>query len=237
MDDAALETAMKQLRHLGMGCGDGSQLDDLEVDLEGFASTHPMFDRAIEIAAPKVIVEVGSWKGASVAYMASICDKLGLDTRFIVIDTWLGSNAPYWTRPQHHPSLQLANRYPTMFRQFCKNMHHLGLADRVIPMPMTAACGFDILQGLEGLTVDMVYIDAGHHLHEAWVDIGLYYQLVRDEGVLLGDDYIETFPGVVQAVNRFAAQKNVILTCDTGKWMFRKKPLSYPDIFASESQN
>lgn len=220
----------EKLAAMGMDLSQAAMgTSDLQLDMEGFASEHPMFDWALEQAQPNLVIEVGTWKGASLANMHKISRQLGLDTYFISIDTWLGSNAPYWERDKHRPSLQITAGYPTMFRQFAFNMTTLGLEQSVTAMPMTASCAFDILADI-GAVADLIYIDAGHHFYEAHTDISLFYDLLRPGGIMLGDDYIETFPGVVQAVNRFAADKNLILKCDTGKWAFCKKELPYKSL-------
>ena len=49
--------------------------------------------KVIADVKPKLIVEVGTWKGASAIYMAKICRKLELNTEIVCIDTWLGTGS------------------------------------------------------------------------------------------------------------------------------------------------
>src|SRR5215472_400262 len=58
-------------------------------DLQGWHSEHPYLARAMREAMPKLVVEVGVWKGASVVTMAKEMQRLKLDAVVIAIDTWL----------------------------------------------------------------------------------------------------------------------------------------------------
>jgi len=103
---------------------DYSEVDftGFEVDLQGWGSEHQLFDQAIVASQPKLIIEVGSWKGASAYNMLNICKSKGLNSEIICIDTWLGSNDTLWLNSNFRSSLRLKNGYPTIFWQFIFNM-------------------------------------------------------------------------------------------------------------------
>ena len=50
---------------------------DIGPDLQGWNSIHPLFEDLLRQVKPTVLVEVGSWKGASVIHMA----KTALDNQ------------------------------------------------------------------------------------------------------------------------------------------------------------
>jgi predicted O-methyltransferase YrrM len=80
---------------------------------------------------------------------------------------------------------------------------------------------------LPTLQADVIHIDAAHEYDDVKEDIRLWWPLVRPCGVLLGDDYTHYWPGVVQAVDEFANEKQVAVNVagkDTGydKWWVRK---------------
>lgn len=52
-------------------------------------------------------------------------------------------------------------------------------------------------------TFDIVYIDASHEYELVLADINAWYPKVKSGGILCGDDYINGWPGVIQAVNKF----------------------------------
>ena len=61
-------------------------LSGLQIDLQGWAWEDPIFDRLMA-TKPQVVIEIGSWKGASIARMHALSPS----TTFICVDTWLGS--------------------------------------------------------------------------------------------------------------------------------------------------
>lgn len=52
---------------------------------------------------------------------------------------------------------------------------------------------------------DFVYIDADHSLESVAEDIGLWWPKLQPAGILAGHDYDGRHPGVIQAVDEFAA--------------------------------
>jgi cephalosporin hydroxylase len=60
-------------------------------DMQGWSSSGPLCREVISAVRPEVIVEVGTWKGASAIHMAQTARDLGLSTQIICVDTWLGS--------------------------------------------------------------------------------------------------------------------------------------------------
>ncbi|MGD9923267.1 MAG: class I SAM-dependent methyltransferase [Pseudorhodoplanes sp.] len=202
---------------------DYSELDfqSLSPDIQGWGSTNLVFQRAFELVKPSIVFEVGSWKGASLCHMAGIAKTMDLPTEFICIDTWLGSNDTLWINPEFRKSLMLKGGYPTMFRQFIRNIHDQNIQDRVYPLPMTSSAAYHLLKRL-GITPDLVYVDAGHEEEEVRTDLNLYYSALRPGGAIFGDDYSAAWPGVVGAVNRFAADNSLLLATGAGKFFMQK---------------
>ena len=60
-------------------------------DEQGWQSQHPYLSIGVEQMRPRVVVEVGVWKGGSTIFMAKKMRELGLDAVVIAVDTWLGS--------------------------------------------------------------------------------------------------------------------------------------------------
>jgi hypothetical protein len=194
----------------------------LEPDLQGWASDHRYFHDLVSRLAPKQIIEVGTWKGASAVRMAHRARSIDPKVTVLCVDTWLGSNQVLWSDPKLRPLLQLdENGYPSVYKQFLSNIVHEGLQNTVFPLPMTSSAAAELLAHYK-VRADLIYIDAGHAEYEVYGDLQDYWQLLRPGGIMFGDDYWTSWIGVVKAVNRFAYEKSLPLEISEGKWFVIK---------------
>jgi hypothetical protein len=194
---------------------------DYQPDLQGWGSQKKVFSRVITAIKPKLIIEVGTWKGASAAHMLQLCKEQQVDAQIICIDTWLGSNDVMWTNPNYRSSLNLVGGYPTIFKQFIFNMTNLGLMNSVFPLPMTSSAAYFLLRRFN-VQADLIYIDAGHEHDEVLLDLNYYFELLRPGGIMFGDDYSHSWPGVISAVNQFASERRLLLEAGGGKFAVSK---------------
>lgn len=192
-----------------------------DLDLQGWNSAHPIFAELVAFLQPGLIVEVGSWKGASAIHMAELAKAHRPDCRVVCIDTWTASNKALWVQPELRGIYGLKNGFPTVYWQFLANVIHSGYSDAILPLPVTSLCGAEILEHY-GVLADLIYIDAGHSLDDVALDLKAYWPLVRPGGFLFGDDYSDTWPGVCQAVIRFCAEENLRLMTFAEKWCVQK---------------
>jgi cephalosporin hydroxylase len=192
-----------------------------KVDLQGWGSEHLILNEAIGESNPSVIIEVGTWKGASAHNMLNICKTNGINTEIICVDTWLGSNDTLWLDASYRAALRLKNGYPTIFWQFVYNMIKTEMIDSVYPLPMTSTAAYYLLKRFE-VEADLIYIDAGHEHDEVYTDLSLYYNLLRPGGIMVCDDYTAGWPGVVSAINQFVAEKKLPMTAFQAKSAFVK---------------
>lgn len=192
-------------------------LDGLSVDLQGWGSDRPIFADVMAVQ-PALVIEVGTWKGASLLHMRSLSPK----TQFIAVDTWLGSALDLWL--EHREALMLVGGYPTFWRQFIYNLLAHGAEHDVYPLPMTSTAAARVLAHLE-IVADAIYIDCGHDEEEVAVDLRRYWRLLRPGGVMFGDDYNERWRGVVRAVDAFASQERVPVAIRDEMWRLGK-PIS-----------
>jgi len=171
-------------------------MSKVDVDMQGWASTSPSFAKAISIAKPKLIIEVGTWKGASAIHMAKTCLEQGIDDFEIVcIDTFLGA-VEHWNGTSH--KFTFRNGRPIIYDVFINNVVEAGLQKYITPFPVDAHSGYQVLKGF-GVQADMIYIDASHDYEAVKNDIMNTIPLLRAGGVLLGDDY--RYPDVNKAVS------------------------------------
>jgi predicted O-methyltransferase YrrM len=159
----------------------------LPEDIQGWSSNSPVFEEIIVELQPKIIVEVGTWKGASAIHMAKTCLKYYDDFEIICIDTFLGS-VEHWTDQQHLILPNSVNGRPTIYEQFLSNVLHSGLMKHIIPFPIDSINGCEILKKLD-IKADLVYVDAGHDYNSVRIDLYSFSQILRNGGYMLGDDW------------------------------------------------
>lgn len=200
---------------------DAIDTSGFEPDLQGWGDQDPIFDYVVRHFHPVVILELGSWKGASAIRMADLLRDYNIPGLVLCIDTWLGSNESLWRVAENRQMLRLRNGYPDMFGQFIRNIQHSGHQQRIRHLPMTTGCAAGLLAAYN-IVPDAIYIDAGHDEAEVAADIAGFWPLLKPGGIMFGDDYTTEWPGTVRAVNRFVADQGLKLMGTEVKWLVRK---------------
>ncbi|MBE9604626.1 class I SAM-dependent methyltransferase [Acetobacteraceae bacterium H6797] len=205
----------------------GSAFDGFEprlpLDLQGWNSQHPMLTRLVKELKPKVVVDVGVWKGASVAHFCKCLERFKVDGFVIAVDTFLGS-PEHWDRSRSdgvYESLRMEHGWPGLYWQFMSNIAHLGFQDRVVPLAQSSENAAVILRRL-ALGIDLVHIDAAHEYEPVLADARRYWPLVNPGGALVGDDF--GWRGVKRAAMEFSAEIGIEMEVQGAKWVLRKPP-------------
>jgi hypothetical protein len=196
-------------------------------DLSGWGGTDPHFKTLIEEVRPRLVIEVGTWKGASAVFMGKHLQAAGGKSALVCVDTWLGA-LEFWTDQKdetRYRALGLKNGYPSVYYQFLANVVHEGLQDVIVPFPQTSAIAARWFKK-NRLAADLIYIDASHDEDDVLSDLRSYWDLVSDGGILFGDDY--NWPGVRAAVNYFAFENNFAFELAGLHWVFRKSKQPRP---------
>jgi hypothetical protein len=192
-----------------------------QLDLQGWQSRRPVFQRIIDEIRPGLIIEVGTWKGASAIHMAGLAKAHRPDCRVLCIDTWTASNLALWVNPKFRAMVNLRHGFPDVYWRFLANVVLSGHRDTILPLPVTGSCGAEILHHF-GIVADLIYIDAGHQESEVAADLRAFWPLLRPGGYMLGDDYSDGWPGVCRAVLKFCAEHELRLGSNQEKWFVRK---------------
>ncbi len=190
-------------------------------DLQGWDSDNPLFKQVISDIRPALIVEVGTWKGASAIHMAGICRQLGLDAEIVCIDTWLG-NWQHWARRDGVGSrvdLRLKNGLPHLYYQFMSNVLIERMDDIITPLPLTGIAGAELFAHYE-LRPDIVYVDGDHEYEAVISDLRGWLARLSDRGVLIGDDYM--WPGVERAVREITTEQEWAANVTGNKFVIRR---------------
>lgn len=152
----------------------------LPLKCAGAAWDH-IYEHIINKIQPNIIIEVGSYVGYSSCKMAEYNKKHKKDFSIICIDPWLwcGWNENFDAR---------INGYPVLYYSFLKNVKSQNHDDVIIPYPMPALTAYLNLKKVD-ILADVIYIDGAHDYENVYLDITRYYNLLREGGVIYGDDW------------------------------------------------
>jgi Methyltransferase domain len=187
----------------------------------GWNSYSDIFRNLVVETRPSVVVEVGTWLGASAIHMAKVVKELSLGTKIYCVDTWLGAQEFWtWGSGTQERNLRLRNGYPQVYYDFLGNVVEHGVQDIIVPVPNTSYIGSMIL-GSMGVEADLIYVDASHEYVDVKSDIASYSRLLKRNGIMFGDDMNDHWPGVKRAViESFGTDFDVY---QNNFWKHRKK--------------
>ena len=137
---------------------------------------------------PSTIVEIGSWKGRSTAYLGIAAANSGKPITVVAIDTFTGSTEPLQQEDVDLPRLREvfeANMAPVRTA--------LGERFRVIQADAVEAAA-----QFPDHSLNAVWLDAGHSYDEVCAQIHAWLPKLWQNGILGGDDY--DMPPVARAV-------------------------------------
>lgn len=133
------------------------------------------------------IVEVGSWKGKSAAFMAVEIINSGKKIKFDCVDNWLGS-------PEHQGNQEVIDN--TLYNIFISNIEPVRDYINIVRSDSVAASKL-----YEDKSLDFVFIDADHTYESVKADIESWLPKIKNGGTIAGHDYNSAWPGVDRAVN------------------------------------
>ncbi|WP_172329663.1 class I SAM-dependent methyltransferase [Mangrovicoccus sp. HB161399] len=177
--------------------------DPGRADRQGWNSSHPFLEAALREVEPRLVIELGVWKGMSAIHMGGLLQRQGNGAEILAIDTWLGS-AGHLAAAGRRAELAPVDGYPTLYRTFLANVFEAGLQQAIVPLPMDGHSAARALAAL-GVTAGVIHVDASHDHAACLSDLRGYWPLLEPEGILVADDY-GTWPGVTRAVCEFAAE-------------------------------
>lgn len=167
-------------------------------------------DNLIKNHNVSVIVELGSWLGASAMHMAR---QIPIYGKVYCVDHWEGS-------AEHHQPhrTDVKHLLPILYQQFLSNVIHAGLTDKIIPIREST------LEAAKNLDVSphLVYVDASHDYFSVYQDISNWYEKLIPGGIMCGDDWPRE--GVYRAVERFAEENNLQVYAEDNFWSYSPKP-------------
>lgn len=162
-----------------------------KVGVKGFL--HPAeFEKLIELAVNKEVLEIGSFMGLSAYGMACVAKSV------LCVDTFMANSAG-----QHQlDTLQTLLAFDEAVLRFSNVRRFVGTSER-------ASGSFSVSKDF-----DLIFLDAMHTYEDVKADIERWWPRVRVGGLMVFHDYGHSaFPGVKQAVDeRFGPQQDVVVT-------------------------
>lgn len=197
-------------------------------DIGGWHGNHPIFFDLLDNLNPKLILEIGTWKGQSAINMAKISKDLELETKIVCLDTWLGSidfiNAE--SRLDFERDAYPQFGYPKVYYQFLANVINNKVTDIIIPFPQTSSIGCRWLEE-KNILFDLIYIDGSNDYRDIMLDLQSAWLILKNGGVIFGDDYNHRFfLDIKKAVDDFCKNFNQVDNFETYDnnlfWLIKK---------------
>jgi hypothetical protein len=196
----------------------------LPPDFQGWSESVEEFEKCIRELQPKIIIEVGTWKGWSAFNMTEICLKYYDDFQIVCVDTWLGS-VEHWMMefgnndgPIKGVRDDMKNGRSRLYELFLSNVVHKGYQKYITPFAIDSTNAAYFFYN-SGIVPDMVYIDAGHEYQSVRMDLYNYSKILRPNGYLLGDDW--HYSPIKQAANETFGPDDII-ELSTSKFLWKK---------------
>jgi hypothetical protein len=147
------------------------------------------------------VVEVGSWLGKSTIGMANHNKRCGIQCTIYAVDTWEGSE-----ETKHAETIEdLKTKDSSPYKEFSANLKIYDVEKSIVKIRKTSEeASKDFVNGF----ADLIIIDAAHDYENVYNDITHWLPKVRKGGILAGDDYSSSWPGVIEAVNKFFGEGN-----------------------------
>lgn len=166
----------------------------------GWFNHGPQMLAILETVRPKVVVELGSWLGASAIAMARSVRRWG--GTVTCVDTWCGELDENGASPEPNGAA------PLMLLSCARSMVQAGVSASIRLIPATTLDAARMWTG----PIDLLYVDAGHGYDDVRNDLHAWVPHVRAGGVIAGDDYEHPrYPGVKQAWDEFEQEQGFSL--------------------------
>jgi cephalosporin hydroxylase len=160
-------------------------------------------------------VEVGTYLGCSLAYLAVEIANSGKKIQLDAVDTWLGSpDEPY-------QQMEEEVKNGTLYDDFLRNIEPVKDYVNIIRNESVEAAKL-----YEDGSLDFVFIDASHHYEYVKADLDAWYPKIKKGGYIGGHDYVPPsfgpggIYGVYEAVNELFP--NDFQVVDNVSWIHQK---------------
>lgn len=164
---------------------------------------------AFDLQDNSTIVEVGSWFGDSIIYIAKELYNYGKRSTIFCVDTWDGGDDNDLNKPLRNVVAKFGGEQ-IIFEKFMSNIRLAKIDHMINPIMMRSV---DAAKKFSDESIDLIWIDAGHTYDEVIADLVAWYPKVKIGGMIAGHDYAlfnqVSIDGVIRAVSEFFKNKNL----------------------------
>lgn len=164
-----------------------------------------------KLSNPKIFYEVGFWKGRSTCCMGQILKSHTKNTKLYAVDTFLGSDEKI-----HIDEIsKLNSQNLTLLDVFNQNIKDCEVDNIITPVPLSSK---DASKKVKNKSIDFLYLDASHGYENVMNDLNNWFPKMKTGSIISGDDYVECWSSVIQAVNDFFESKNMKVEIVRTQW-------------------
>ncbi len=156
----------------------------------GWMSEEQLFFLGNQALGKDLVVEVGVWRGRVTTVLSSVAKRV------LAVDTWRGVKGV--PRDGTGKIVETIGS-DALFTEYCLRFTDEIQDGRVTPIRISSVNAREIMSVyMRGQKADMIFIDADHLGLAA--DLEVFAPMVKEGGILCGDDYHERWPEVIRDV-------------------------------------
>jgi hypothetical protein len=164
-----------------------------QLDKNSWFDFETVYDMAVDhFDDDSEFIEIGSWQGASAAYLALKVKESGKKINIHCLDLWTGD-------PHNENEQRIVRLLPPMKQIFIDNMNQLGITTLDCNTKPSFNIKPDIfmweddsvatLRKTHDKDIDFIFIDGGHSEEQLTADINESKRVIKDGGWIGGHDY------------------------------------------------
>jgi predicted O-methyltransferase YrrM len=158
------------------------------------------------------VLEVGSWAGQSALLWAQAIRESGREGYVWCVDPWRVKNN---NAMKALDIMASAAQHDRIYPLFWRNVKAAKAEDVIIPIRTVSR---NVLGRLQSCAFDLVYIDGSHCYKDVRLDLWCSGWLVRDGGVLCGDDLEVQLEDVDADYARLKSECDYVMDAASGMW-------------------
>lgn len=158
-------------------------------NIHGWFTYQELYNEMVGHYNNATFVEVGTWMGKSIVYLAEKIKESGKNIKLYGVDKFIVTEC----------TAKSGEKVNTDFyTEYLKNIQPV--ADYITTIKNDSV---EAAKEFEDNSLDFVFIDADHSYEGCLRDIAAWFPKVKSEGVIAGHDYNNGFEGVNRAVKEF----------------------------------